>query len=156
MFEQLSKYLTITVIAMLISGCGAKSVEIAASGAKTAHPEQENRHSAAMEQLSGRYYLRGVMETASGLELSKDGKFRWYLIVGALDVIGNGTWEMMDDKVRLTYEDVKTNAEIPELTETILEISGENLKPVDGSSGVYVRTRPAPPQDKADMLNNPD
>lgn len=145
MFEQLSKFFYAAGLALLLSGCGAKNLETPAPDAKATASERENDQSATMDQLSGRYYLSGVMETASGLELSKDGNFRWYLIVGALDVIGSGKWVLTGDKVRLTYEEVKTNAEIPELTETILLIDGENLKPADGSSGIYIPARPTPP-----------
>lgn len=92
------------------------------------------------------------METAAGLELSEDGSFRWYLIVGALDVIASGRWELTGEKVRLTYEDVKTNGDISELTETILIRSGDNLKPDDGSRGIYVRAKsPVPEADPPDQ-----
>ncbi|MEO9468208.1 hypothetical protein [Parasphingorhabdus sp.] len=144
MSKQASKIPYTAIAAILLAGCGAKNISTSAPDTKTAVAAQKNGQSAAADQLLGRYYLRGVMETASGLELTKDGKFRWYLIVGGLDVIGSGSWELTGDRVRLTYEDVKTNGEIPELTETILAISGKNLKPVDGSSGVYVPAKPAP------------
>ena len=85
-------------------------------------------------------------ETAAGLELSADGSFRWYLIVGALDVLGNGSWKLEGERVHLTYENVETSGEIPELTETILIRSGSNLKPVDGSRGIYVRAIPPSPE----------
>lgn len=85
------------------------------------------------------------METAAGLELSGDGSFRWYLIVGALDVIASGRWELSGERVRLTFEDVKANGDIPELTETVLIRSGDDLKPDDGSRGLYVRAKPPVP-----------
>lgn len=40
----------------------------------------------------GHYYLQGVMEVGSELLLEPDGKFKWYLAVGALDQYAEGTW----------------------------------------------------------------
>ncbi|MEL6875880.1 MAG: hypothetical protein AAGM33_10425 [Pseudomonadota bacterium] len=138
-----------SALALMTTACAkeppamANSEPLASNAAATAD---------AASTLPGRYYLRGVMETAAGLELSEDGSFRWYLIVGALDVIASGRWELTGEKVRLTYEDVKTNGDISELTETILIRSGDNLKPDDGSRGIYVRAKsPVPEADPPDQ-----
>ena len=41
---------------------------------------------------AGHYYLQGVMEVGSELLLEPNGKFKWYLAVGALDQYAEGTW----------------------------------------------------------------
>jgi len=41
---------------------------------------------------AGHYYLEGVMEVGSELLLEPDGKFKWYLAVGALDQYAEGIW----------------------------------------------------------------
>lgn len=133
---------TASALALILSACAtapAVSPVPATAGTETAEA------TSAASTLPGRYYLRGVMETASGLELFEDGTFRWYLIVGALDVLGSGSWALKEDRVHLIYKDVKTNAEFPELSETFLIRSGNNLKPDDGSSGIYVRAKPPSP-----------
>ena len=40
----------------------------------------------------GHNYLEGVMEVGSELLLQPNGKFKWYLAVGALDQYAEGTW----------------------------------------------------------------
>ncbi|MBD0353512.1 MAG: hypothetical protein ICV65_20400 [Flavisolibacter sp.] len=45
------------------------------------------------EDLTGSYYLTGVMETASGIRLNKNGTFDFFYSYGALDRFGSGTWE---------------------------------------------------------------
>ncbi|MFT3909876.1 MAG: hypothetical protein QM737_10655 [Ferruginibacter sp.] len=49
--------------------------------------------------IAGEYYLRGVMETASGFNLAEDHSFEFFFSYGALDRVGKGTWELKDDKV---------------------------------------------------------
>ena len=49
----------------------------------------------------GRYLLQGKMETASELELRKDGRFRWLYSVGGLDMEAEGDWKRMQDFVVL-------------------------------------------------------
>ncbi len=51
--------------------------------------------------IAGEYYLRGVMETASGFNLCEDNTFEFFFSYGALDRSGMGTWELKDDKVIL-------------------------------------------------------
>lgn len=51
--------------------------------------------------IAGEYYLRGVMETASGFNLCEDNSFEFFFSYGALDRSGMGTWELKDDKVIL-------------------------------------------------------
>lgn len=43
--------------------------------------------------MQGEYYLRGVMETASGFKLNADSTFQFFYSYGALDRYGSGTWK---------------------------------------------------------------
>lgn len=49
--------------------------------------------------VAGEYYLRGVMETASGFKLNEDGTFQFFFSYGALDRSGEGTWKLNGNKV---------------------------------------------------------
>lgn len=51
--------------------------------------------------IAGEYYLRGVMETASGFNLHNDNTFEFFYSYGALDRSGAGTWQLKDDKLVL-------------------------------------------------------
>lgn len=51
--------------------------------------------------IAGDYHLRGVMETASGFRLSKDGTYRFFLIYGSVDEADTGTWQLSDNGVIL-------------------------------------------------------
>lgn len=46
------------------------------------------------DQLSGRYYLSGVMETGSELLLRPDGSFEWAVTYGAVDAAATGHWSI--------------------------------------------------------------
>ena len=52
--------------------------------------------------LPGEYYLRGVMETASGFQLSPDSSFAFFYSYGMLDRFGKGTWTLKNNRVILT------------------------------------------------------
>ena len=47
----------------------------------------------------GEYYLRGVMETASGFKVNPDSTFQFFFSYGALDRSGSGTWKQEADKI---------------------------------------------------------
>lgn len=49
--------------------------------------------------ITGEYYLKGVMETASGFKLNPDSTFEFFFSYGALDRTGAGAWQKKDDKV---------------------------------------------------------
>ena len=51
--------------------------------------------------VEGEYYLRGVMETASGFKLNPDHSFEFFFSYGALDRGGKGTWETKQNKLIL-------------------------------------------------------
>lgn len=52
--------------------------------------------------MQGEYYLRGVMETASGFKLDSDSTFQFFFSYGALDRYGSGTWKLVNGNVVLT------------------------------------------------------
>lgn len=49
-------------------------------------------------------YVTDTMETASALELAPDGRFRWMLTVGALDMTAEGRWRRDGNDVLLDTE----------------------------------------------------
>jgi hypothetical protein len=49
--------------------------------------------------VTGEYYLRGIMETASGFKLNADSTFEFFFSYGALDRNGSGTWQQKGDQV---------------------------------------------------------
>ena len=51
------------------------------------------------QNISGTYYLSGVMETASGFQLNKDSSFEFFFSYGALDRYGKGKWSLLKDSV---------------------------------------------------------
>ncbi len=51
--------------------------------------------------ITGEYYLRGVMETASGFQVNADSTFQFFFSQGALDRVGKGRWSLQDGKLIL-------------------------------------------------------
>ena len=51
----------------------------------------------AQDSIPGEYYMRGVMETASGFQINADSTFQFFYSYGALDRYGKGTWRMIND-----------------------------------------------------------
>ena len=51
--------------------------------------------------FTGEYYLRGVMEVASGFRFNADSSFDFYFSYGALDRVGKGTFERRGDSLIL-------------------------------------------------------
>src|SRR5581483_8919909 len=49
----------------------------------------------------GEYYLKGVMETASGFKLNADSTFEFFFSYGALDRYGYGTWKVHNNNITL-------------------------------------------------------
>lgn len=47
----------------------------------------------------GEYYLRGVMETASGFKLNEDSTFEFFFSYGALDRSGSGVWKQEGNNI---------------------------------------------------------
>jgi hypothetical protein len=54
-------------------------------------------------------YDGGQMEMAAGLELTKDGKFRYMLSYGALDEAAAGTWSATGNAVTLNVIQYESN-----------------------------------------------
>ena len=46
--------------------------------------------------ITGIYFMQGVMETASAFELKQDSSFQFFFSQGALDRYGKGTWTIKD------------------------------------------------------------
>lgn len=59
-------------------------------------------------KLAGRYD-GGQIEIAAGLELTKDGHFRYALSYGALDEAAAGTWSASQDAVTLVVQQYESN-----------------------------------------------
>lgn len=51
------------------------------------------------QTVAGEYYLRGVMEIASGFKLNEDSTFEFFFSYGALDRYGTGRWSLQNDSV---------------------------------------------------------
>jgi hypothetical protein len=49
----------------------------------------------------GEYYMRNVMETASGFRINEDHTFQFFFSQGALDRFGEGTWQVEGDTLVL-------------------------------------------------------
>jgi hypothetical protein len=79
---------------------------------------------ASQESLAGDYMLQGVMETASGLRLSPDGSYRFFLMVGSVDEIDQGRWRVENSNVVL-----QSNATPQSPTFTFLRSSKEAEAP---------------------------
>ncbi|HMG14601.1 MAG TPA: hypothetical protein VK590_04090, partial [Saprospiraceae bacterium] len=55
--------------------------------------------------ITGEYYLQGVMETASGFQINPDSTFQFFFSQGALDRTGKGKWEEKDGYLILNSKD---------------------------------------------------
>jgi len=56
----------------------------------------------AKPSVAGEYYLRGVMETASGFQLKPDSTFQFFYSYGMLDRFGTGKWTVEHNQIILT------------------------------------------------------
>src|SRR5271165_5831647 len=63
--------------------------------------------------LAGHYWLRGVMEVGSDLELMADGRFAYMLAYGALDELASGCWSRKGTVVTLHAAKFETSMEDP-------------------------------------------
>ncbi|KAA2238668.1 hypothetical protein F0L74_20835 [Chitinophaga agrisoli] len=54
------------------------------------------------QNMAGEYYLRGVMETASGFRLNADSSFDFFFSQGALDRYGKGKYKIVNDSIQFT------------------------------------------------------
>ena len=53
------------------------------------------------DSIAGEYYLEGVMETASVIQLNPDFTFKFFYSYGALDRYGSGKWAIEDNIIEL-------------------------------------------------------
>jgi hypothetical protein len=63
--------------------------------------------------LAGHYYLHGVMEVGSELELRRDGRFAYMLAYGALDELASGCWSRKGGVVTLKAAKFETSMDDP-------------------------------------------
>ena len=49
------------------------------------------------KNISGDYYLTGVMETGCGIKLNPDNTFEFFYSYGALDRHGYGSWKKLSE-----------------------------------------------------------
>ncbi|MBG0802662.1 hypothetical protein IYW40_14425 [Methylocystis sp. H4A] len=93
--------------------------------------------------LAGHYYMGGVMEVGSELQLKATGEFEYMLAYGALDEYATGCWSREGQTVTLVVSKFEANAEDPMKFERLdLEITsgGKLVRRFDGShSGTYSR-----------------
>lgn len=137
------------LMASMLVFTGLQSSEKAEeAGKETAKTEPIEQDTEARAKLLGRYNLRGVMETASGLELSEDGSFRWYLMVGSLDAFSGGRWEHRSGQVTLVFDPPAEGARYDPIGTVIMQIDGDNLLPPEKmGGGAYVKLKPRPESD---------
>lgn len=93
--------------------------------------------------LAGHYYMRGVMEVGSELQLQANGEFQYMLAYGALDEYATGCWSRAEQIVTLVVSKFEANAEDPMKFERLeLEVKpGDKLVRWfdDGHAGTYSR-----------------
>lgn len=79
------------------------------------------------ERLVGDYRLEGVSEMGSGVRLNADGTYNFFLLVGSVDEVDSGKWEV-DDAIAVLHSTVKgTNPEIKLLRSSKEEISSVRI-----------------------------
>ena len=86
---------------------------------------------AAPAGLAGHYHLEGIMETGSELQLGTDGRFQWYFVYGALDLMAEGRWQREGDHVVLLPDHFHFPPQYPEteFKRMTLRIDGKELIP---------------------------
>ncbi|MGJ0532075.1 hypothetical protein [Methylocystis sp.] len=93
--------------------------------------------------LAGHYYMRGVMEVGSELQLKANGEFEYMLAYGALDEYATGCWSHEGQTVMLVVSKFEANAEDPmkfERLELEIKPDGKLVRRFgDGHAGAYSR-----------------
>lgn len=93
--------------------------------------------------LVGHYYMRGVMEVDSELQLQANGKFEYMLAYGALDELASGCWSREGQTVTLVVSKFEANAEDPmkfQRLELEVKPGGKLVRRFDGGhNGAYSR-----------------
>ncbi|SCW54500.1 hypothetical protein SAMN02927924_01225 [Sphingobium faniae] len=122
----------ISLLAMMAMPLAGSARE---GGADAASPAAKSKAAA----WAGHYYLQGVMETGSEMLLRPDGRFQWYLVVGALDLFAEGRWEAKDGSVILTSEPSEAVPEPAFETMTLRQEGGRLIPGEELGRGAYVR-----------------
>ena len=84
------------------------------------------------DSIAGEYYLEGVMETASVIQLNPDFTFKFFYSYGALDRYGSGKWAIEDNIIELNSRprpalDFKlTGSKLIKDSFTIIKIDNKN------------------------------
>ncbi|GAB3348650.1 hypothetical protein [Lysobacter tyrosinilyticus] len=101
------------------------------------------------QKLAGHYYLEGIMETGSELQLDERGHFQWYFSYGALDLTADGSWSYEGGNVVLSPEHFQFPPQYPEteFKRMQLRVDGADLVPAwpweEGAErGRYVLSKP--------------
>lgn len=83
------------------------------------------------------YLLKDIMEVGSELLLEKDGRFKWYLVVGSLDQYAEGHWWQNGTCIGLKADE-KYQPDL-EIFPSYLRINQKNLDVVwdAGTQGTY-------------------
>lgn len=135
-------------MASMLVFAGPQPAEAAEQAAETEQVTPNEQAVETREKLLGRYNLRGVMETASGLELSDDGSFKWYLMVGNLDAFSGGRWEHSGGQVTLVFDPPAEGARYDPIGTVVMQIDGDKLLPPERmGGGAYVKLKPRPQSD---------
>lgn len=85
-----------------------------------------------IQTVTGEYYLKGVMETASGFKLNEDSTFDFFFSYGALDRTGSGKWQQQGNKVIFNSINNKTkefsllNSKIEQSDKVVIKIMDAN------------------------------
>lgn len=89
--------------------------------------------------LAGHYYMRGVMEVGSELQLKANGEFEYMLAYGALDEYATGCWSREGQFVTLVATKFEANADDPmqfERLELAISPGGKLVRRFDGVHNV--------------------
>lgn len=89
-------------------------------------------------RFANSYLLKNIMEVGSELLLEKDGRFKWYLVMGSLDQYAEGSWWQNGTCIGLKADDkYQPNLEI---FPSYLQINHKNLDVMweRGSQGTYM------------------
>lgn len=128
----------ILILSAILPALTAAPATAGDNGAQVA-PVEPVAPSEKTDAWAGHYYLQGVMETGSELLLRADGRFQWYLAVGALDLFAQGRWEADEGTVTLISEP-DGNMPRPGFETLVLrQEDGRLIPPAEFGRGAYIR-----------------
>ena len=88
-----------------LKNAGVKLKQVACVAPVTMLPSAKGAKGASKQgtvmSLPGHYYLQGVREVGSELQLSKDGRFDYVMSYGAVDIVAQGAWRSDGKRVYL-------------------------------------------------------